>query len=121
VGKNGYIPPKTSSGRGGRLPNVLALVPSTNRQAQRVISRIRIAVPHLARVVASIESLRTDEEVAPYMDLLERAMADLQITQDEADALRITAEQWGLRENRSSVHITSSCGRSLALPWPMAR
>jgi len=44
-----------------------------------VISRIQIAVPYLARVVASIGSIQADEEVAHYMDLLERAMGDLQI------------------------------------------
>jgi len=87
------------------FPTFWPSLPSSNQQAQRVISRIQIAVPYLARVVASIGSIHADEEVAPYMDLLERAMADLQITQDEAEALRITAEQWGLtREQVVGAH-----------------
>jgi DNA polymerase III epsilon subunit-like protein len=87
------------------FPTFWPSLPSANRQTQRVISRIQIAVPYLARVVASIGSVQADEEVAPYMDLLERAMADLQISQAEADALRITAEQWGLtREQVIGAH-----------------
>ena len=66
-------------------------------RAERIISRVQAAVPYLARVVASIGGVGADEEEAPYMDLLERAMADLQITEEEAEALRITAEQWGLK------------------------
>ena len=39
------------------------------------------------------------------MDLLDRAMEDLQITEAEAEALRITAEQWGLsREQVLGAH-----------------
>jgi len=43
------------------------------------------------------------------MDLLERAMADLQITEEEAEALRITAEQWGLKRSKSWGRTMSFC------------
>ena len=87
------------------FPTYWPSLPKSELKAQRVNSRVQAAVPYLARVVASIGGVRADEEVAPYMDLLERAMADLQITEAEADALRITAEQWGLtREQVVGAH-----------------
>lgn len=82
------------------FPTYWPSLPKSDVRAERVISRVQAAVPYLARVVASIGGVRADEEVAPYMDLLERAMADLQITEEEAEALRITAEQWGLKREQ---------------------
>jgi predicted methyltransferase MtxX (methanogen marker protein 4) len=66
-------------------------LPKSDLRAERVISKVQAAVPYLARVVASIGGVRADEEVAPYMDLLERAMADLQITEAEAEAVLVIA------------------------------
>lgn len=34
--------------------------------------------------------------VAPYLDLLDRVLEDDQVTGTEADALRVTALEWGL-------------------------
>ena len=87
------------------FPTYWPSLPQSHVRAERVISRVQEAVPYLARVVASIGGVRADEAVAPYMDLLDRAMADLQITEAEAEALRITAEQWGLtREQVVGAH-----------------
>jgi hypothetical protein len=82
------------------FPTYWPSLPKSDLRAERVISRVQAAVPYLARVVAGIGGVRADEEVAPYMDLLERAMADLKITEEEAEALRITAEQWGLKREQ---------------------
>lgn len=48
-------------------------------------------------------------------------MEDLQITEAEAEALRITAEQWGCRESRCSAHTMNSCAPSWSLRSPMGR
>jgi DNA polymerase-3 subunit epsilon len=82
------------------FPTYWPSLPKSEVRAERVISRVQAAIPYLARVVAGIGGVRADEEVAPYMDLLERAMLDLQITEAEAEALRITAEQWGLKREQ---------------------
>jgi hypothetical protein len=55
-----------------------------------------VAVPYLARLVASLGSVRTTPKLAPYMDLLDRVLEDDQVTEAEAGALRTTAEHWGL-------------------------
>jgi DNA polymerase-3 subunit epsilon len=80
-------------------------LPVSNRHAARVLGRVRAEPPYLARVVAALAGMRSDEQVAPYMDLLERAMADLQISEAEGEALAITAKEWGLsREQVISAH-----------------
>lgn len=87
------------------FPTYWPSLPESDLRAERVVSRIREAVPYLARVIASIDGVRADEEAAPYIDLLERAMADFQIAEAEAEALRVTAEQWGLsREQVVGAH-----------------
>lgn len=55
-----------------------------------------MVVPYLARLVASLGSVTSSQKVAPYMHLLDRVLEDQQVTQEEADALRATAEKWGL-------------------------
>jgi DNA polymerase III epsilon subunit-like protein len=87
------------------FPTYWPSLPMSDRRAERVLGRTQVAVPYLARVVAGIAGIVADEDVAPYMDLLDRAMEDLQITEAEAEALRITAEQWGLsREQVVGAH-----------------
>jgi DNA polymerase-3 subunit epsilon len=87
------------------FPTYWPSLPMSNRRAERVLGRTQVAVPYLARVVAGITGVVADEDVAPYMDLIDRAMEDLQITKAEAEALRITAEQWGLsREQMLGAH-----------------
>jgi hypothetical protein len=64
-----------------------------------------VAVPYLAQVVASLGPVDASEKLAPYMDLLDRVMEDSQVTKDEAQALRGTAEMWGLSmEDVVSAH-----------------
>jgi len=64
--------------------------------------------PYLARLVADLSVVPADEMVAPYMDLLDRALADRRTTLKEADALHATAEAWGLtREQVIGAHQNS--------------
>jgi uncharacterized NAD-dependent epimerase/dehydratase family protein len=76
------------------FPHVFALLADEQSWAERVLGRTQVAVPYLARVFAGIARVVVDETVAPSMDLLDRAMEDLQITEAEAEAMPITAEQW---------------------------
>jgi DNA polymerase-3 subunit epsilon len=79
---------------------------SSGRTAVRTPGeRAVAAVPYLARLVVALTVVAAEEEVAPYMDLLDRALEDRQVTAAEADALRTTAETWGLsREQVLSAH-----------------
>lgn len=58
--------------------------------------RVRADPPYLARIVASLSNIEADEHVAPYMDLLDRALEDRRVTEDESTALLQTARAWGL-------------------------
>jgi DNA polymerase III epsilon subunit-like protein len=71
-------------------------LPRTGRRRARTGDGTGVAVPYLARLVASLGSVQTSEKLAPYMDLLDRVLEDSQVTEAEAGALRTTADQWGL-------------------------
>lgn len=71
-------------------------LPRTGRRRARAGDGTGVAVPYLARLVASLGSVQTSEKLAPYMDLLDRILEDSQVTEAEAGALRATADQWGL-------------------------
>lgn len=67
--------------------------------------RATTALPYLARLVAALTIVQADEAVAPYIDLLDRALEDRQVTAEEAAALQATASSWGLsREQVLSAH-----------------
>jgi DNA polymerase III epsilon subunit family exonuclease len=63
-------------------------------------------VPFLARMVASLGPVKiSGERVAPYLDLLDRALEDRFVTEEEAQALQAVAEDWGLsREEIIGAH-----------------
>jgi DNA polymerase III subunit epsilon len=61
------------------------------------------AVPR--RLVVALTIVAAEEEVAPYIDLLDRALEDRRVTAEEAEALQTTAQTWGLtREQVLSAH-----------------
>jgi DNA polymerase-3 subunit epsilon len=63
------------------------------------------ALPYLAQLVVALTVVAAEEEVAPYVDLLDRALEDRQVTAEEAEALRSTAQSWGLtRDQVLSAH-----------------
>lgn len=68
----------------------------TGRRRTRSGDGTGVAVPYLARLVASLGRVEASEKVAPYLDLLDRVLEDEQVTEAEAGALRETAERWGL-------------------------
>jgi DNA polymerase-3 subunit epsilon len=77
----------------------------TGRRTVRSGDGTGVPVPYLAQVVASLGSVNASEKVAPYMDLLDRVLEDSQVTEEEAQALRETAERWGLTmEDVVSAH-----------------
>jgi DNA polymerase-3 subunit epsilon len=88
------------------FPTCWPSLPRSDRRAVRVADgRVRATPPYLARIVAGLAGVRADEQIAPYMDLLERALEDRQVTEQESDALRITAQEWGLsREQVMGAH-----------------
>ncbi|MGH2661979.1 MAG: 3'-5' exonuclease [Actinomycetota bacterium] len=71
-------------------------LPCSGRRTVRSGDRTGTALPYLARIVASLGSVAVSEKVAPYLDLLDRALEDQQVTEAEADALRVTAQRWGI-------------------------
>jgi DNA polymerase-3 subunit epsilon len=88
---------------GGKLafPESWPTVPPSGRVVERTSrSRGRLDQPYLARIVASLPSIALDEESAPYIDLLDRALEDRRITEGEALALEHTATKWGLPRER---------------------
>jgi DNA polymerase-3 subunit epsilon len=79
----------------------------TGRRKTRSGDGTGVAVPYLAQVVASLGTVDVSAKVAPYVDLLDHVLEDAQVTGDEAQALRATAERWGLtREEVVSAHHT---------------
>jgi DNA polymerase-3 subunit epsilon len=68
-------------------------------------STARLDPPYLARLVANLSVTATSEAVAPYLDLLDRALSDRRLTSEEAMALEATAAAWGLtREQAIAAH-----------------
>jgi hypothetical protein len=68
----------------------------TGRRTARTGGGTGVPVPYLARLIASLGPVVSSERLAPYLDLLDRALEDQQVTEAEANALRMTAVQWGL-------------------------
>jgi DNA polymerase-3 subunit epsilon len=60
--------------------------------------RVVADTPYLARLVAGLSTLTPPEVMAPYVDLLHRALEDRRVTEQEAKALQATAEDWGLSQ-----------------------
>jgi DNA polymerase-3 subunit epsilon len=76
----------------------------SGRHCERAHEGLGVALPYLARVVASLETVTSTERVAPYLDLLDRVLEDARVTADEADALATTARPWGLSMEVVSAH-----------------
>lgn len=87
------------------FPKTWPKLPVAGRVALRSEDgRVRADRPYLARIVASLSSIDADEHVAPYMDLLDRALEDRRVTEDESKTLLQTSHAWGLTTERSSAH-----------------
>jgi DNA polymerase III epsilon subunit-like protein len=77
----------------------------SGRSVVRTGDGARGDLPYLARLIASLDTLSVSEKVGPYVDLLDRALEDQQVTEDEAQALATTAREWGLsREDVLAAH-----------------
>lgn len=70
--------------------------PRSGRHAIRSGSAVGAAIPYLARMVASLGPVNASERLAPYMHLLDRVLEDDQGTEEEAGALMVIAQEWGL-------------------------
>jgi DNA polymerase III epsilon subunit-like protein len=71
-------------------------LPGSGRRMLRPGNGKSADLPYLARIVASLGPVAASAKVAPYLDLLDRVLEDDQVTEAEADALRVTAVEWGL-------------------------
>jgi DNA polymerase-3 subunit epsilon len=62
--------------------------------------------PYLARLVARLSPIDTgDADLAAYLELLDRVLEDRRVTEDEAEALLTSAEEWGLdRDDAERAH-----------------
>ena len=88
-----------------RFPESWPAIDPCGRTAVRTRERPEVVLPYLARLVAGLAISATDEAVAPYLDLLDRALEDRRVTEEEANALQATAMAWGLsREQVTSAH-----------------
>jgi len=81
-------------------------LPSSGRTCVRTGGTVSGNVPYIAQLVAGLESIGcVNERIAPYLDVLDRALEDRQITGDEAAALLAVAMKWGLsREDVLDAH-----------------
>ncbi len=95
---------------GGSLtfPSTWPEFPLTGRTVARSSrSTARLDPPYVARLVAALPPIESDLTVAPYLDLLDRALEDRRVTLEEAHALEITASAWGLtREQVVGSHLS---------------
>ncbi|MEX0701400.1 MAG: exonuclease domain-containing protein [Planctomycetales bacterium] len=93
---------------------------SSGRRVMRPDGRVATGdMPYLAKLVVSLGRVgTTTERTAPYVDLLDRALEDRLVTQEEAAVLQETAIEWGLsREEVLSAHhsyVESLVGAALA-------
>ena len=71
-------------------------LPRSGRHVLRELIGDRGELPYLARIVASLGPVAASEKLAPYMHLLDRVLADEQVTEEEAEALGAIAQEWGL-------------------------
>jgi DNA polymerase-3 subunit epsilon len=82
-----------------------SLDPSGRTAVRTPGERAAATLPYLARLVTALTIVAAEEEVAPYIDLLDRALEDRQVTEEEAMALQTIAQEWGLsREQVLSAH-----------------
>jgi DNA polymerase-3 subunit epsilon len=82
-----------------------SLDPSGRTAVRTAGERAAAVLPYLARLVTALTINAAEEEVAPYVDLLDRALEDRQVTAAEAKALETIAREWGLsREQVLSAH-----------------
>lgn len=89
------------------FPSGWPALPSSGRKRSRAEQGQQVAdLPFLARVVASLGSVPVrSDALASYVDVLDRALEDRQVTADEADALAATARDWDIsREDAVAAH-----------------
>jgi DNA polymerase-3 subunit epsilon len=78
-------------------PAWCAVQPSGRRVERSSAERRAPAAPYLARLVERLPPTPfKDPDAAAYLDLLDRCLADRVVTNEEADALYATADEWGL-------------------------
>jgi DNA polymerase III epsilon subunit-like protein len=81
------------------FPAEWPIVPPTSRVHLRPSrSSGRLDAPYIARLVATLPPIDATAATAPYLDLLDRALADRRITEAEAAALGATSVAWGLSQ-----------------------
>lgn len=80
-----------------KFPKPWPQIPPSGRAVRREGERtIQETVPFLARLAAQRGGTAATEALAPYVDLLDRALEDRRVTAAEARALGQTAKAWGL-------------------------
>jgi DNA polymerase-3 subunit epsilon len=84
-----------------------------------------VDVSFLARIAAARSGPAPEEALAPYMDLLDRALEDRELTDAEGLALLQTAEGWGLSptqvERAHSLYLRGVVEAALADQWVTGR
>ena len=79
----------------------LSIEPSQRRQFRGASERrIDNQGRYLGELVERIDGVVTDSDMAPYLDLLDRALEDRRLTDTESEALAATAADWGLAADR---------------------
>jgi DNA polymerase-3 subunit epsilon len=84
---------------GGRIsfPTTWPTLTSTGRVCTRPSRSVgRLDPPYVARLVANLPPIASSQTVAPYLDLLDRALEDRRVTPEEAKAVEATAAAWDL-------------------------
>jgi len=80
-----------------KFPKVWPRIPASGKVLMRSHREPSAAdLTFLARIAAARSGPAPEEALAPYMDLLDRALEDRELTDAEGLALLQTAEGWGL-------------------------
>jgi DNA polymerase-3 subunit epsilon len=74
------------------------VAPTHRVRARPSRSSGRLDAPYVARLIANLPQVEATAATAPYVDLLDRALADRRITEAEAAALEATSIAWGLSQ-----------------------
>lgn len=108
------------------FPKVWPQIPPTGRVLTRPPKpQTSTDAPFLVKLASSRTGAAPEEAVAAYMDLLDRALEDRQITDAEGLALLQTAEGWGLSQSQveraHDAYVRGVVRVALADGWVTAR